>query len=182
MESWCALLRGGELDAALISVAGLASAAEHGRLQLPLGGGLEVTALGCRPLVLVHARRQLQIAQQSSQACWQLLLPPAADQPLLWRQLEQLALLPLPLQECAAANSSSWLARLQDKPYLLPAHFSLLAAPQWRQAALWAVPAPELLQESLWLLLREGESEQERFKALQTHLRGRVRLEVAEEL
>ena len=180
MASWCALLRGGELDAALISVAGLVSTAEHERLQLPEASGLEVTALGCRPLVLVHALRQLHIAQQSSQACWQLLLPPAAEQPLLWRQLEQLGL--LPLQECAAADSSSWLARLQDKPYLLPAHFSLLAAPQWRQAALWAVPAPELLQESLWLLLRQGESEQESFKALQTNLRSRIRLEVAEEL
>jgi hypothetical protein len=180
LESWCALLRSGELDAALISVAGLVSAAEHGRLQLPQGNGLEVTALGSRPLVLVHARRQLQIAQQSSQACWQLLLPPAAEQPLLWRQLEQLGL--LPLQECAAADSSSWLQRLQEKPYLLPAHLSLLAAPQWRQAALWAVPAPELLQESLWLLHRQGESEQESFKALQTHLRSRIRLEVAEEL
>ena len=39
------------------------------------------------------------------------------------------------------------------------------------------MPAPELLQESLWLLLRQGESEQERFKALQTHLRGRIRLQ-----
>ena len=57
-----------------------------------------------------------------------------------------------------------------------------MAAPQWRQAALWAVPAPELLQESLWLLLRQGESEQESFKALQTHLLGRIRLEVSEEL
>lgn len=180
MERWGALLRGGELDAALISVAGLARAAEHGRLQLPEGSGLEVVALGCRPLLLVHACRQLQIAQQSSQACWQLLLPPAAEQPLLWRQLEQLAL--LPLQECAAADCSSWLARLQDKPYLLPAHFSLLAAPQWQQAALWAVPAPELLQESLWLLHRHGESEQERFKALQTQLRDRIRLEAAEKL
>lgn len=180
MERWCALLRGRELDAALISIAGLVSAAEHGRLQLPEASGLEVVALGSRPLVLVHASRQLQIAQQSSQACWQLLLPPAAEQPLLWHQLEQLGL--LPLQECAAADSSSWLARLQDKPFLLPAHFSLLAAPQWRQAALWAVPAPELLQESLWLLLRQGESEQESFKALQTHLRSRIRLEVAEDL
>jgi len=180
LESWCALLRSGVLDAALISVAGLVSTAEHGHLQLPEGSGLEVTALGCRPLVLVHARRQLHIAQQSSQACWQLLLPPAAEQPLLWRQLEQLGL--LPLQEYAAGDSSSWLARLQDKPYLLPAHFSLLTAPQWRQAALWAVPAPELLQESLWLLHSQGESEQESFKALQTHLRSRIRLEVAEEL
>ena len=180
LERWCALLRGGELDAALISVAGLVSAAEHGHLQLPEASGLEVAALGSRPLVLVHASRQLQIAQQSSQACWQLLLPPAAEQPLLWRQLEQLGL--LPLQECAAADSSSWLARLQNKPFLLPAHFSLLAAPQWRQAALWAVPAPELLQESLWLLLRQGESEQERFKALQTFLRGRIRLEAAEQI
>ena len=64
----------------------------------------------------------------------------------------------------------------------MPAHFSLLAAPQWRHAALWAVPAPELLQESLWLLLRQGESEQERFKALHRHLRGRIRLEAAEQI
>jgi 3-polyprenyl-4-hydroxybenzoate decarboxylase len=41
------------LDAALISIAALASGAEHGRPPLPADSGLTVAALGCRPLVLV---------------------------------------------------------------------------------------------------------------------------------
>ena len=105
------------------------------------------------------------------------MLPPAALQPLLWRQLRQLGL--LPLQECADTECSSWLQHLQEKPYLLPAHLSLVETPGWRQAALQAVPAPELLQESLWLLHRREDSKQERIQLLHSHLRERIRLDRA---
>jgi hypothetical protein len=107
------------------------------------------------------------------------LLPPAAVQPLLWRQFRQLGL--LPLQECADTECSSWLQHLQEKLVLLPAHLSLVEAPGWRQAALQAVPAPELLQESLWLLHRREDSEQERIQLLHSHLRERIRLDCAEQ-
>jgi hypothetical protein len=119
LESWCALLHGGVLDAVLISVAALGSTAEAASPPLPADSGLTAAALGCRPLVLVHAGHQQQIAHRSSQTRWQLLLPPAALQPLLWRQLRQLDL--LPLQECADTDCSSWLQYLQEKAYLLPA-------------------------------------------------------------
>ncbi len=168
------------LDAALISIATLGNTAEPESPLLPADSGLAVASLGCRPLVLVHAGHQRQIAHRSSQTRWQLLLPPAALQPLLWRQLRQLDL--LPLQECTDTDCSSWLQHLQEKAYLLPAHLSLVEAPGWRQAALQAVPAPELLQESLWLLLRNEDSEQERFKVLQRLLRERIRLDPAEQL
>lgn len=177
MESWCALLHGGVLDAALISVAELANGAEHGHPPLPADSGLTATALGCRPLVLVHACSQQRCTLHASQTRWQLLLPPAAVQPLLWRQFSQLGL--LPLQECADTDCSSWLQHLQEKPYLLPAHLSLVEAPDWRQAALQAVPAPELLQESLWLLHRQEDSKQERIQLLHSHLRERIRLDRA---
>ncbi|MFM9100006.1 MAG: hypothetical protein ACKOPS_01215 [Cyanobium sp.] len=56
-----------------------------------------------------------------------------------------------------------------------------MEAPGWRQAVLQAVPAPELLQESLWLLHRRQDSEQERIQLLHSHLRQRIRLDRAEE-
>ena len=179
LQSWCALLHGGVLDAALISVAALGNTAEPESPLLPADSGLAAAALGCRPLVLVHAGHQRQFAHRSSPTRWQLLLPPAALQPLLWRQLRQLDL--LPLQECADTDCSSWLQQLQEKPYLLPAHLSLVEAPGWRQAALQAVPAPELLQESLWLLHRQEDSKQERIQLLHSHLRERIRLDRAEQ-
>jgi len=179
LESWCALLHGGGLDAVLISVAALANGAEHGHPPLPADSGLTAAALGCRPLVLVHACSQQQCRLHASQTHWQLLLPPAAVQPLLWRQFRQLGL--LPLQECADTDCSSWLQHLQEKPVLLPAHLSLVEAPGWRQAVLQAVPAPELLQESLWLLHRRQDSEQERIQLLHSHLRERIRLDRAEQ-
>ena len=135
---------------------------------------LRVNPLGRRPWEC-----QRPIAHRSSQTRWQLLLPPAAVQPLLWRQFRQLGL--LPLQECADTECSSWLQHLQEKPVLLPAHLSLVEAPGWRQAALQAVPAPELLQESLWLLHRREDSEQERIQLLHSHLRERIRLDRAEQ-
>lgn len=98
---------------------------------------------------------------------------------MLWRQFRQLGL--LPLQECADTECSSWLQHLQEKPVLLPAHLSLVEAPGWRQAALQAVPAPELLQESLWLLHHREDSEQERIQLLHSHLRERIRLDRAEQ-
>jgi hypothetical protein len=167
------------LDAALISIAAVASGADHGRPPLPADSGLTVAALGCRPLVLVHACSQRQCAPHASRTRWQLLLPPEALQPLIWRQFRQLDL--LPLQECADSECSSWLQHLQQKPCLLPAHLSLVEAPGWRQAALQAVPAPEQLQESLWLLLRQEDSGQERIQLLQNHLRDRIRWDPAEE-
>ncbi len=124
-------------------------------------------------MVLVHAgchRQALEPGARGHQ--WKLLLPAAEQQPLLWNALEQLSL--LPLQECRAADAESWLAHLQTEPHLLPADFTLLEGRPWREAGLLAVPPPEPLGEKLWLLIREGDSEQPQLAELIETLRRRI--------
>lgn len=179
---WREQLKGGALDAVLLSAAGLAhpcgsetgdpgSAAAPARP--PAGDGITAIALGQRPLVLLHAIRQRQLMHHGSQGQrWQLLLPPAGEQPMLWRHLEQLAL--LPLRGCHADNPQGWLQRLQEGPYLLPAHRSLLAQTPWREAGLQMVPFPEPLIERLWLLMRCGDAQEMPLSSLAALLRERL--------
>ena len=185
---WREQLKGGGLDAVLLSAAGLvhpcgsetgdpgsAAAAARPPVHWPdqAGDGITAIALGQRPLVLLHAIRQRQLIHRCSQGQrWQLLLPPASDQPVLWRQLEQLAL--LPLHGCHAEDHQGWLQRLQEGPYLLPAHRSLLGQTPWREAGLQAVPFPEPLIEGLWLLLRCGDAQERPLQNLAALLRERM--------
>lgn len=190
IERWCALLREGALDAALVSVAGMATAkmtsatAMPGSSPQPEGcavpehwvdpaqGSPEISAipLGRRPLVLIHAHDQHAATDRHHNARrpWELLLPPVEHQPLLWRQLQQLAL--LPQRDFSAADSESWLQSLLQGPHLLPAHLSLLEAMPWREAGLRAVPPPEPLEESVWLFVREGEQRHPKIQALAAQL------------
>lgn len=169
LSRWGELLRQGEIDGALVSVAGMA-AEEAGTDSEPSAGrgagigawadrtrygdGVALLPLGSRPLFLIHAPAG-PCGRDLSPRPWQLLLPPADHQPQLWRELQRLDL--LPLRDCSADDSQSWLQALLQGPHLLPAHLSLLEEPPWREAGLRAVPPPELLEESLWLLVREGE-------------------------
>jgi len=190
IECWCALLRQGALDAALVSVAGMAIATRtsatpmHGSSPQPEGCGvpehwadpaqgspeIRAISLGRRPLVLLHAHDQHTATDRhhSARRPWQLLLPPAGHQPLLWRQLQQLAL--LPQRDFSSADSEAWLQSLLQGPHLLPAHLSLLEAMPWLEAGLRAVPPPEPLEESLWLLVREGDQRHPKIQALAAQL------------
>jgi hypothetical protein len=186
LSRWVELLREGAIDAALVSVAGMA-ADEMGAVTETTGGhrsgsgpwldrascGHAVTLLplGSRPLVLIHAPAGPGARDQSPRP-WQLLLPPADHQPQLWRELQRLDL--LPLRDCSADDCESWLQALLQGPHLLPAHLSLLEEPPWREAGLKAVPPPEPLEESLWLLVREGEEGLPAIEALIERLQDRL--------
>ncbi len=193
IESWCARLRREELDAALISVAGMAVQPQVRATHARAGGrsaaglwldpalcGPDITAipLGRRPLVLIHANDRQAATDPApnpkARRPWLLLLPPAEQQPLLWRQLDQLGL--LPLRDCSAADSESWLQELLQGPHLLAAHLSLLEEAPWRDRGLRAVPPPEPLEESLWLLVRQEEDAEPLIKNLAGNIRGRILL------
>ena len=173
-EGWCELLREGELDAVLISLAAMAAT---GLLQQPadIGPGIKAVPLGRRPLVLLHGQGLHTAADRDLnprvRRAWQLLLPPAAHQPLLWRQLRQLGL--LPLQRCHAATPEALLQELSNGPFLLPAPFELLELAPWRDAGLRAVPPPEPLEERLWLLVRQGEQTRATIGDLAAHAKYR---------
>ena len=140
------------------------------------GSGITAVALGTHPLVLVHAGCHRQALEQGSRGMpWKLLLPAAEHQPLLWRDLERLGL--LPLQECLAADAEGWLAHVQGELHLLPADLSLLEGRPWREAGLLAVPPPEPLAEKLWLLIRKGDAEQPQLAELIETLRRRILME-----
>jgi hypothetical protein len=102
------------------------------------------------------------------------VLPTAEHQPLLWRQLDQLGL--LPQRDCSAADSESWLHELLQGPHLLPAHLSLLEEAPWHDRALRAVPPPEPLEESLWLLVSQEAEAEPLVKNLAGNIRGRILL------
>ena len=192
IKSWCGLLRQAAVDAALISMAGMAAPPQAGATGSRAVGnsagevwlnsvqyGPDITALplGRRPLVLIHAKEPHAALDRDrnpkTRQPWQLLLPPAEHQPRLWRQLKRLAL--LPLRDCSATDSESWLQELLQGPQLLPAHLSMLEeAPCWRDAGLRAVPPPEPLEEQLWLLVRQGEEQHPAIEALAAQLREHV--------
>ncbi len=186
LSRWGELLRQGEIDGALVSVAGMA-AEEAGTDSEPsadrgagigawldrarYGDGVALLPLGSRPLVLIHGpvrpcRRDL------SPRAWQLLLPPADHQPQFRRELQRLDL--LPLLDFSADDCESWLQALLQGPHLLPAHLSLLEETPWREAGLRAVPPPEPLEEALWLLVREGEEGLRAIEGLSVRLQGRL--------
>jgi len=183
---WGELLRQREIDGALVSVAGMA-ADEMGTDAETTGGhrsgsgpcldrtscghGLALLPLGSRPLVLIHAPAGPG-AQDQSPRPWQLLLPPADHQPQLWHELQHLDL--LPLRDFSEDDCESWLQALLQGPHLLPAHLSLLEETPWREVGLRAVPPPEPLEESLWLLVREGEQGLPVIEALSERLRERL--------
>ncbi len=190
IESWCGRLRREELDAALISVAGMSVPPRTRATRSRAGGrsaaglwldpalcGPDITAipLGRRPLVLIHANDRQAATDPApnpkARRPWLLLLPPAEHQPLLWRQLERLAL--LPLREYRAVDSESWLQELLQGPHLLPAPLSLLEEAPWSDAGLKAVPPPEPLGESLWLLVRQEAEAEPLVKKLAGNIRSR---------
>lgn len=186
LSRWAELLREREIDAVLVSVAGMAAdemgtdaetTGEHCSGSGPwldrasCGHDVTLLPLGSRPLVLIHAPAG-PCARDQSPRPWQLLLPPADHQPQLWRELQRLDL--LPLRDCSVADCESWLQALLQGPHLLPAHLSLLEEPHWREAGLKAVPPPEPLEESLWLLVREGEEDLPAIKALSERLQQRL--------
>ena len=185
LSRWGVLLRERAIDAALVSVAGMAaeeagadaeSTEGHRSGSGPwldrstCGHADSLLPLGSRPLVLIHAPAPR--GKDLSTRPWQLLLPPADHQPQLWRELQRLDL--LPLRDCSADDCESWLQALLQGPHLLPAHLSLLEEPHWREAGLKAVPPPEPLEESLWLLVREGEEAFPAIEALIKRLQDRL--------
>jgi hypothetical protein len=194
LTQWSELLNSGALDAVLVSVAAMAqakpsleadSAKQAAAEQLQtlasadlIAGvhwmdGLSAMPLGIQSLLLLHASQQQRAAaEQGGPRPWQLLLPPADQQPRLQRDLQQLGL--LPLGHCSALDDAGWLQQLQAEPYLLPAQLSLLEQAPWREAALKAVPPPEPLEEQLWLLVRQGEERWPAIEALVAQLRERV--------
>ena len=195
LTRWSELLTGGALDAVLVSVAAMAQAkpsleadsakqADAEQLQTlasadPMDGAhwmdsISALPLGIQSLLLLHASQQqiAAAAEQGGPRPWQLLLPPAEQQPRLQRDLQQLGL--LPLGPCSAIDDEGWLQHLQAEPYLLPAHLSLLEQARWREAALRAVPPPEPLEEQLWLLVRQGEERRPAIDTLAAQLRERV--------
>lgn len=165
----------------LLSVAG--ASADPATSQPPplpeaLAPGLEVIRLGQRPLLLFHQpsgrARDRARARATATAPWPAngnwhpaatepccpptgyLLPPAAHSPLLHATLAREAR--LPLHGCAASDPAAWLALLQLGTLLLPAHLSLLTLSPWRTAGLQPLHPLNPLSETLWLLLRRGES------------------------
>jgi len=191
IEAWCDLLRQAALDATLFSVASMAVPPRTARKGLRDEGrsarglwfntarcGPDITALplGRRPLVLIHANGYHTATDQHHQGMamktWQLLLPPVVQQPRLWRQLKRLGL--LPMHSYDATDSVSWLQQLLQAPHLLPAHLTLLEQAPWREVGLRAVPPPEPLDESLWLLLRQGEEKRSAIQALAAQLKEEV--------
>lgn len=188
IQGWRDQIRAGKLDGALISVAGLSvgieldqppqqptfcAAAELVAESALAGSGITAVDLGTLPLVLVHAVGHRQALERGARGLrWKLLLPAVEQQPLLWRDLERLGL--LPLQECRACDSGDWLAHLRTEPHLMPADLSLLEERPWREAGLLAVPSPEPLAEKLWLLIHEGDAEQPHLADLIQTLRHRI--------
>lgn len=174
IERWCEQLQQGQLDAALICVAGMATALESAP-PAQVTPDIEAIPLGRQLLVLSRAdhHRRARCSSQGSgvKPSWQLLLPPPLVQPLLWRQLEQLAL--LPLQAGQSDNAERWLQDLLQAPLLLPVQWSLLETPPWRDAGLKALPPPEPLEETLWLLVRQGEDTFPAIEALIERLQDR---------
>lgn len=136
--------------------------------------GLETIRLGQRPLLLFHQPSGRTRATATATAQWPAngsghpaaavpccpptgyLLPPAAHSPLLHTTLAREAR--LPLHGCAASDPAHWLALLQLGTLLLPAHLSLLTLEPWRAAGLQPLRPLKPLSETLWLLLRRGES------------------------
>ena len=180
------LREGGVIDAVLVSVAGMAAEGAEAEVAaserrgsgsgpwldpVRCGHAVALLPLGSRPLVLIHAPGQ----PYSRDPRPQLLLPPAGHQPLLWRQFQHLDL--LRRRECSAADCESWLQALLQGPHLLPAHLSLLEERPWREADLGAVPPPDPLEESLWLLVREGEERLPAIDALRKRLQARLVLD-----
>ena len=186
ISRWGELLREREIDVALVSVASMAAEGAGADAEpsagrgtgigtwldrTRCGHGVALLPLGSRPLVLIHAPAG-SCGRDLSPRPWQLLLPPADHQPLLWHELQRLDL--LPLRDCSADDSKGWLQALLQGPHLLPAHLSLLEETPWREAGLRAVPPPEPLEESLWLLVREGEEGLPANEALSERLQGRL--------
>jgi hypothetical protein len=179
---WGLRLLADQLDVVLLGVAG--ASADPASSQPPplpdaLAPGLEAIRLGQRPLLLFHQPRAwaTAIAQWPANASRHpagamtscppptgYLLPPAAHSPLLHTTLTREAR--LPLHCCAASDPTHWLALLQLGTLLLPAHLSLLTLEPWRAAGLQPLRPLRPLNETLWLLLRRGESSDPKLAAL----------------
>ena len=151
---WGELVAGGVVDAAVVSVAGVAANTAGWRppLQRP---GLAVVPLGQRPLrLLLHrCHRRRLLLQRSGPTGW--LLPPVALQPLLHQQLQAAG--PWRRWSCRSVTARGWLERLRSEPLVLPADGTLLQQPGWCGAPLCWLEPPLALQERLWVVLREEE-------------------------
>ena len=168
-DAWAKCLLRRQCDAVLLPQAGMAAdpqTAQPPKLSRSLRFGVELIALGQRPLLLLHHASRSGLAGASG-AAWPprgYLLPPAAHSPLLLQALATGNR--LSLKHCAAAEPQIWLQQLADHGLLLPAHLTLLTASPWRQAALVPLQPLQPLRESLWLLLRRGDSSHPKFSAL----------------
>ena len=149
--AWAERVALGLVDAAVVSVAGLAS--QVAGLQPPLQReGVAVVPLGQRRLRLLLHRCQRGCGPTG----W--LLPPQGQQPLLHQQLRSLGT--VPLRSCRSASARVWLQRLEAEALVLPAEGTLLQQPGWCGAPLCWLEPPVPLQERLWVVLREEELQQ----------------------
>ena len=167
-DAWARCLLRRECDAVLLPQAGMAAdpqTAQPPKLSRALRSGVELIALGQRPLLLLHHASRSGLAGASG-AAWPprgYLLPPAAHSPLLLQALATGNR--LSLKHCAAAEPQIWLQQLAAHCLLLPAHLTLLTASPWREEALVPLQPLQPLRESLWLL-RRGESARPELNAL----------------
>ena len=168
-DAWAERLLRRELDAVLLPHAGAAAdpaTSQPPRLARALRSHVELIALGQRPLLLFHHPGASGPAGGRC-ANWPprgYLLPPADHSPLLTKTLSESNR--LPLSHCAAPDPQIWLQQLAHQSLLLPAHLTLLTASPWRGAGLVPLVPLNPLHESLWLLLRRGESSRPEIKAL----------------
>jgi hypothetical protein len=169
-DDWAERLLRRECDAVLLAHAGLAAdvhTAQPPGLSRELKSGVELIALGQRPLLLLHhsGNSDREAAPHPAARPPQgYLLPPAARCPLLLQALATGS--QLPVQHCAASEPQIWLQQLADHCLLLPAHLTLLTISPWREAGLVPLQPLQPLCESLWLLLRCYDSSRPEFSAL----------------
>lgn len=168
-DAWANCLLRRQCDAVLLPQAGMAAdpqSAQPPKLSRTLRFGVELIALGQRPLLLLHHASGSSLAAARG-AAWPprgYLLPPAAHSPLLLQALATGSR--LSLKHCAAAEPQIWLQQLAAHCLLLPAHLTLLTASPWSEAALVPLQPLQPLRESLWLLLRSGDSSRPELSAL----------------
>ncbi len=169
-DDWAERLLRHECDVVLLAHAGLAADAQTAQppgLSSEQESGVELIALGQRPLLLLHHSGNSDCAAALDGAVRPpqgYLLPPATHSPLLLQALATGS--QLPVQHCAVAEPQIWLQQLVDHCLLLPAHLTLLTISPWREAGLLPLQPLQPLCESLWLLLRCGDSAHPEISAL----------------
>lgn len=176
LQDWEEQLAMGTLDAVLFcmvsTTAAAADACVH-ELPTPEAAGMEAIPLGSQNLQLLYAARHLRSSPLLN--TWHqplFLLPPASCQPLLDRQLRQQAL--MRVRNSGNCVAEELVRQLHQEPLLLPAHPSLLLCSPWLEAELIAVPPPDPIRDSLWLLVRTELAGTPQLMALEAHLRRQI--------